>query len=127
MQPAGIKIFEASFEHENITNRFMIPQLQEYKFRVEDVITDLQRINFDNKLPSGLNILYEFDDNSGMLKTKKYIENRQCVWQVSFRQYKDINGYSVPYEIKFEHFSRKYLLLIKIKEFAFTNNSRNSY
>jgi predicted RND superfamily exporter protein len=127
MQPAGIKIFEASFEHENITNRFMIPQLQEYKFRVEDVITDLQRINFDNKLPSGLNILYEFDDNSGMLKTKKYIENRQCVWQVSFRQYKDINGYSVPYEIKFEHFSRKYSLLIKIKEFAFTNNSRNSY
>jgi predicted exporter len=118
MDPTGIKILETSFNGDRITHQFVIPQLQEHGIKVEDVIRDLKRISFDNKTVNVPGIVYEFDNNSGMLMTKKYVVDGSCLWKVSFRQYKSIGTYSVPYEVRLENSVPKYVLSIKIKEFT---------
>lgn len=118
MQPAGIKILETSFRGNKITHRFVIPELEKRGLKVDDVVRDLQRINFDARVTNLPGIIYEFDKNTGMLMAKKFIKNGRCIWTISYRQYKLISGYSVPFEIRMDSSAPEYSLLIRIKEFS---------
>ncbi len=118
MQPAGIKILETSFCGDKITHRFVIPELEKRGLKVEDVVRDLKRISFDTRMTNTPGIVYEFDKNTGMLRTKKCIKNDRCIWKISYRQYKLIGGYSVPLEIRLDSSEPDYSLLIRIKEFS---------
>ncbi|MFA6103842.1 MAG: hypothetical protein WCV67_11460 [Victivallaceae bacterium] len=118
MQPAGIKILETSFRGDKITHRFVIPELEKRGLKVDDVVRDLQRISFDTRAADLPGIAYEFDNNTGMLSTKKFIKNGRCIWTISYRQYKLSGGYSVPFEIRLDSSEPEYSLLIRIKEFS---------
>jgi len=118
MQPSGIKILEASFCGDKITRHFLIPELEKQGLKVEDVVRDLNRISFDNKAGNKSGIVYDFDKDTGMLRTKKFIKNNRCIWEISYRQYKLIDGYSVPLEMRLNNSNPDYSLLINIKEFS---------
>lgn len=118
MQPGGIKILEASFLGDKITNKFVIPELEKQGLKVDDVIRDIRRISFNNKAKGEEGVVYEFDKDTGMLMTKKFIKNGCCIWEISYRQYKLIDGYSVPLEMRLNSNIPSYSLLIKIKEFS---------
>ena len=118
IQPAGIKLLETSFRGDKITHRFIIPELEKRGLKAEDVVRDLQRINFDTVMTDIPGIVYEFDKNTGMLMAKKFIKNGRCIWKISYRQYKLSGGYSVPFEIRLDCSEPEYSLLIRIKEFS---------
>ncbi|MEI6055264.1 MAG: DUF3261 domain-containing protein [Lentisphaerota bacterium] len=118
MQPSGIKVLEVSFCEDKITHQFVIPELEKQGFKVEDMVRDLKRISFDNKAAKTEGIVYEFDKDTGMLRSKKFMDNDRCLWEISYRQYKLIDGYSVPLEMRLDNHSPNYSLLIKIKEFS---------
>lgn len=118
IQPSGIKVLEAQFDGDKISHEFLIPELKKQGLKVEDVVRDIKRISFGNKFADMPGIVYDFDKDTTMLRTKKFIKNDRCVWEISYRQYKLIDGYSVPLEMRLDNFSPKYSLLIKVKEFS---------
>ncbi len=118
MQPSGIKLLETSFSGDKITHQFVIPELKKQGLKGEDVVRDLKRISFDTRITDMPGIVFEFDKDTGMLKTKKFIKNDCCIWKISYRQYRLIGGYSVPLEIRLDNNNPEYSLLIRIKEFS---------
>ena len=126
MQPTGMKMLEASFSGDRLSYRFIRPELVEHGIKVEDVVRDLTRLSFDNlgAESGGTGPVYEFDPATGMLLSKKMVENGRWLWKISFRQYKLIDGYSVPLEMRLDNRSPAYSLLIKVKEFSIMQPNR---
>lgn len=126
LQPSGMKLLEVSFVGDEITHQFIIPELEKYNLKPEDVARDLRRISFDVDTKDGAcesdDIRLIFDKKTGLLSEKTKSKDDKVEWTIFYRRYKLLDDLSVPCEIRMDNFRLGYSLLIRTRRFSLIRN-----
>ena len=134
MNQMGIKLFELSGKPGSVECNFAIEELKKYKKFPETVITDIHRVYFNQFSHLDANVVtskykicfvipyqkgkihYCFGGKDLCLLEKKYVENGDELWKVTFYEYTLINSKLFPKGIIFDNFEHDYQLVISLKE-----------
>ncbi len=140
MNPMGIKLFELSGDQNSVTTRYSIANFSRYGDIGAAVGNDIRRIYFDlvpgpgarswkrkytqlYRQPSGPGFLeYVFAGRDGDLIEKRYYEEDGIVWKASYYEYRDQDGKRWPQGIVFIHYTNRYRLIVRQKEFRIEHN-----
>lgn len=123
---SGMRVFEAASAQGVITHQYLMPRLERLPDLPRDVIEDISRISFDvnpgmeRAVPKdGLlevtdaKIVYAFDPESSLLAEKISPGH----WQIFFREYKLLEGFTVPHIMQMYNLHPGYYIKIEVKEF----------
>jgi predicted exporter len=123
---SGMRVFEAASVKGTITHQYLMPRLERLPDLPRDVIKDISRISFDVNpgmecatLKDGLlevtdaKIVYAFDPESSLLVEKRSPGH----WQIFYRDYKLLEGFTVPHIMQMYNFHPGYYIKIEVKEF----------
>ena len=140
MNPMGIKLFELSGDQNSVTSNYSIADFSKYGDLASAVGNDIRRIYFDLvpgpearswkrkytqifRQPSGSGYLeYVFAGRDGDLIEKRYYEEDGIVWKASYYEYRDQDGKRWPQGIVFIHYTNRYRLIVRQKEFRIEHN-----
>lgn len=140
MNPMGIKLFELSGDQNSVTTRYSIANFSRYGDIAAAVGNDIRRMYFDlvpgpgarswkrkytqlYRQPSGPGFLeYVFAGRDGDLIEKRYYEEDGIVWKASYYEYRDQDGKRWPQGIVFIHYTNRYRLIVRQKEFRIEHN-----
>jgi len=135
LHPAGgIKLFEISGDSEDVDCRFAVEELSTRGDFARAVADDTRRMYFD-RVPSPdaeifeerLRIVfrqdaaegeieYVFAGSDGVLIKKRYYQDGNKIWSVSYYEYRRERGKLYPEGIIFEHHDYGYRLVIRLRE-----------
>ncbi|MBN2643317.1 MAG: hypothetical protein JXR78_16820, partial [Victivallales bacterium] len=123
---SGMRVFEAVSVKGVITHQYLMPRLERLPDLPRDVINDISRISFDVNPgmecatpKDGLlevadaKIVYAFDPESSLLVEKRSPGH----WQIFYRDYKLLEGFTVPHIMQMYNFHPGYYIKIEVKEF----------
>jgi hypothetical protein len=134
MNQMGIKLFELSGKPSSVECKFTINELKKYEKFPETVITDIHRVYFNRFSVSGSEIrkskykicfivphrkgklYYYFGGINLYLLEKKYVENGDDLWKISFYEYTLMGGKLFPKGIILDNYKYDYQLVIRLKE-----------
>jgi len=140
MNPMGIKLFELSGDQNSVTSNYSISDFSKYGDLASAVGNDIRRIYFDLvpgpearswkrkytqifRQPSDSGYLeYVFAGRDGDLIEKRYYEEDGIVWKASYYEYRDQDGKRWPQGIVFIHYTNRYRLIVRQKEFRIEHN-----
>ncbi len=133
INPLGVKLFEIYVDKNGTHNRFSIGKLRN-KNIAKVVGEDIKRIYF-NLVPSedasvktrrykiifsqnseSGKLLYIFGGKNGYLLEKKFYENVNLSWRVSYYEYRLVDNNLYPSGIIFDNYKYGYQLIVKLKE-----------
>ena len=137
LNPLGVQLFELSGDRATITAQQVMPEMMRYGDLPTAVGGDIRRI-FLNLLPAerarrtgdrysltfsqpeGEGTLeYEFAGRGHELTEKRYLEQGDVVWRVSYYEYREQDGRHYPYGIILNNYRHGYQLTIRQKELHF--------
>lgn len=135
LNPMGVKLFELSGDADKTVAHFVMPQFMEQGGDFPTTIgNDLRRIYFDVvpapearvsrkkhaiifRQPAGSGSLeYVFAGADGELTEKRYYEDDDLVWRVSYYEYREEHGKRFPQGIIFANHRYGYRLTVRVKE-----------
>jgi hypothetical protein len=136
LNPMGVKLFEISANDQGLTNHYTVAAITQYGDIATAVGNDIRRIYFD-QLPSpgatvwkrthefifrqysGSGYLeYVFAGTEGDLIEKRFFENHQPVWCVSYYEYREQDGKRYPRGIILINYQYGYRLIVRHKGFS---------
>jgi len=133
INPLGVKLFEIYSDKNGTYNRFAIEELRK-KNLAQVVGDDIRRVYF-NLVPSvdasfkkkkykiifsqnseSGKLLYIFGERDGYLLEKKFYEDGNLFWKVSYYEYRLVDGNLYPGGIVLDNYKYGYQLIVKLKE-----------
>lgn len=137
LNPLGVKLFELSGDAQTTEAQFVMPQLLERGGEFPTTVgNDLRRVYFDVipaasaritrrrhaiafRQPAGSGELeYLFAGAGGDLVEKRYYEEDDLIWKVSYYEYREENGKRTPQGIILVNQRYGYRLTVRVKEAA---------
>jgi len=130
----GVKLLELEVTGENVGRRYVFEGLKEQGDVLQPMAKDIRRIYF-NRVPSpeaeiskkrneiiykqpfkdGY-VRYVFAGTGDRLIEKRYFEDDDLIWSVSYYEYKQKDGKLFPSGIILKHHAYDYKLVIRLKE-----------
>lgn len=135
LNPLGVKLFELSGDADKTEPHFVMPQLMEQGGDFPTTVgSDLRRIYFNVvpaleasisrkkhaisfRQPVGSGSLeFDFVGADGELVEKRYYEDDDLIWRVSYYEYREEHGKRFPKGIIFANYRHGYRLTVRVKE-----------
>jgi hypothetical protein len=134
LNPLGVQLFELSGDRDTIVTRNAMAALMQYGDLPTAVGTDIRRIYFDLipsdkarisksiykvifRQPFGPGAMeYEFAGKGRELVEKRYFEDDEIVWRISYYEYREQNGKHFPQGIIMINYKYGYQLTVRQKE-----------
>ncbi len=134
LNPMGIKLFELSGDRQTTKRRFVMEMLAKKGDISKAVGADIRRIYFDlipapnaAAIKNKYELIFKESAGAGRLEyifagadyylvEKKYFEDNQLVWDVSYYEYQLKNGKLYPMGIILKNFKHDYRLIVRLKE-----------
>ncbi len=134
INPMGVKLFEISGDKDTTNSRFVMEPLSKKGDIAKAVGEDIRRIYFDlipqsnaESIKSKYKLIFKQAHNAGIIEyvfagvdgyliEKKYYEDGDPVWGVSYYEYRIKGGKLYPGGIILNNFKYNYRLIVRLKE-----------